>query len=168
MDLFFLFMKIFLVRILDVSLGTARTIIMIKGKSLVASVIGFVEVFIWFMIVREALNTTESGWVIAISYSLGFAVGTYIGSFLSNNFIEGNLRVEIITSKKELASAIRRSEFAVSVLDVSGKDENDKYMLIIEIKKKRLKTLKSIIEKIDENAFMMINETKLVQNGYFK
>ena len=66
MELAILVLKIFFVRIIDVSLGTARTIIMIKGKSFMASVIGFVEVFIWFMIVREALNTTESGIIIAI------------------------------------------------------------------------------------------------------
>ena len=64
MDILFLCIKIFLVRIIDVSLGTARTIIMVKGKSLVASLIGFVEVFVWFVIAREALNTTESSLLI--------------------------------------------------------------------------------------------------------
>ena len=38
--------KIFFVRILDVSLGTLRTIITVKGKILVASLIGFIEMFV--------------------------------------------------------------------------------------------------------------------------
>lgn len=168
MDILFLCLKIFCVRIIDVSLGTARTIIMVKGKGLIASLIGLVEVFVWFMIVREALNTTESGVLIAISYSLGFAVGTYIGSILSDKFIESTLGVEVITEKNELANIIRKNNYAVSVLDVNGQENEKKYMLIIEIKNKKLEHLKTLIEKNDKNAFIMVNETKLVQNGYFK
>ena len=85
--LLFLCLKIFFVRIIDVSLGTVRTIFSVKGKNLIASLIGFVEITVWFLVVKEALNTTESGLIIGISYSLGFAVGTYVGGILSNKFI---------------------------------------------------------------------------------
>lgn len=168
MDLLILCLKIFFVRIIDVSLGTARTIIMVKGKGLAASLIGFVEVFVWFMIVREALNTTESGIIIAISYSLGFATGTFIGSILSDKFIESTLGVEVITGKKNLADMIRKKNYAVSVLNVTGQDNVQKYMLMIEIKNKKLDELKKLVSELDKNAFLMVNETKLVQNGYFK
>jgi uncharacterized protein YebE (UPF0316 family) len=157
-----------LVRIIDVSLGTARTIIMVKGKGFIASLIGFIEVFIWFIIVREALNTNESGLIIAISYSLGFSVGTYLGSILSNKFIEETLGVEVITTKEKIINIIRKNGYAVSVLNVFGQNKQKKYMLIIEIKNKKLTHLKELIQHLDKNAFIMINETKLVHNGYFK
>ena len=108
MEILILCIKIFFVRIIDVSLGTFRTIITVKGKALYASLIGFIEVFVWFLIVREALNTDiESMWI-AISYSLGFATGTYIGAILSDHFIEGNLHIQIITSKYKLVNSIRK------------------------------------------------------------
>ena len=44
--LFLLCVKIFFVRIIDVSLGTFRTIITVKGKAIYASIIGFIEVFV--------------------------------------------------------------------------------------------------------------------------
>ena len=168
MNTLFLCLKIFLVRIIDVSLGTARTIIMVRGKGLIASIIGFFEVFVWFLIVREALNTTESGLFIAISYSLGFATGTYIGIIFSEKFIESNLSIEVITEKKELADKIRKKNYGVSVLNVNGQEEIPKYMLVIEIKNKKLNSLKKLIDEFDKDAFIMIKETKLVQNGYFK
>ncbi len=168
MNTLFLCLKIFFVRIIDVSLGTARTIIMVRGKGLIASIIGFFEVFVWFLIVREALNTTESGLFIAISYSLGFATGTYIGSIFSEKFIESNLSIEVITEKKELADKIRKKNYGVSVLNVNGQEEIPKYMLVIEIKNKKLNSLKKLIDEFDKDAFIMIKETKLVQNGYFK
>ena len=168
MNILILCLKIFFVRIIDVSLGTARTIIMVRGKGLLASIIGFFEVFVWFLIVREALNTTESGFFIAISYSLGFATGTYIGSIFSEKFIESNLSIEVITEKKELADKIRKKNYGVSVLNVNGQEDVQKYMLMIEIKNRKLNNLKKLIDEFDKNAFMMIKETKLVQNGYFK
>lgn len=39
--IYILCLKIFLVRILDVSLGTFRTILTVKGKTLYASLVGF-------------------------------------------------------------------------------------------------------------------------------
>lgn len=169
METLLLCLKIFFVRILDVSLGTTRTIVMVKGKALVASFIGFLEVFIWFMIVREALNTTENGILIAIFYSLGFSIGTLVGSKLSKHFIEGNLTIQVITDKKEIAKEIRKEGYGVSVLNVNGQDEDkQRYMLLIEINDKKLNNLNTLIKQLDKNAFLMVTETKLVHNGYFK
>lgn len=169
MAIFTLCIKIFLVRILDVSLGTLRTIITIKGKAIVASVVGFVEVFVWFLIVREALNTESTSIWIAISYSLGFATGTYIGSIISNKFIKGNFGIQIITEDYSIVEVIRKNGYGVSVLDVEGHDkESEKFMLLIEITNDKLRNLRSLIKKLDPNAFIIVTETKYVQNGYFK
>lgn len=169
MAVFMLCIKIFLVRILDVSLGTLRTIITIKGKAIIAALVGFIEVFIWFLIVREALNTDVTSIWIAFSYSLGFATGTYIGSFLSNKFIKGNLSIQVITDDYNIVDSIRKNGYGVSVLDVEGHNkENKKYMLLIEITNNKLQDIRSLIKSLDPNAFVIVNETKYVQNGFFK
>ena len=171
MALFWLCFKIFFVRIIDVSLGTVRTIITVKGRRTLASMVGFIEVFVWFIIVKEALNTTETSIWIAIAYSFGFATGTYIGSVLSDIFISGTLGVQIVTSNQnnEIIEKIRNEGYGVSVVDVRGKDDHiNKYMLFIEIDKKRINSLKTLIKKLDSKAFMVVNETKYVHNGYFK
>lgn len=171
MALFLLCIKIFLVRILDVSLGTIRTIITVKGKNLLASFVGFIEIFVWFIIVKEALNTTETSLWIAIAYSLGFATGTYIGGVLSDKFISGTLGVQVVTSEQnnDIITAIRNEGYGVSVVDVKGKEDGkEKYMLFIEIDKKHITSLKNLIKGLDSKAFMVVNETKYVQNGYFK
>ena len=167
MNILILCIKIFFVRILDVSLGTFRTIITIKGKALYASLIGFIEVFVWFLIVREALSDVDSIWI-AISYSLGFATGTYIGAILSNHFIEGILSIQIITTKYNLVNIIRENGYGVTVLKVSGKDEIEKYMLLVEIKNKSLNHLRSITSSYDKDSFLIVTETKYVQNGFIK
>jgi len=172
MDLFLLCLKIFSVRIMDVSLGTIRTIFTVKGKRGIASAIGFIEVFIWFIIVREALNTDNTSIFVAVSYALGFAAGTYIGGLLSEKFIKGTLTVQVITSRvkdTDIVSTIRKEGYAVSIINIKGHDENqEKHMLFIEIDKTRLEHLRSLIKRLDDKAFIVINETKYVQNGFIK
>lgn len=170
MDLLILCLKIFFVRIIDVSMGTCRTIVTVKGKRVYASLIGFVEVFVWFVIVKEALNTDETSLFVALSYAAGYATGTYIGGWLSATFIKGNFGVQVITSSKNdsMIDFLRQKGYAVSVINVEGQDkENEKYMLFLEIDKKQFKNLKKLIKSLDEKAFIVVNETREVENGYF-
>lgn len=170
MELLLLCIKIFCVRIMDVSLGTMRTIVTVKGKKHIASLIGFFEIFIWFVIVKEALNVESTSLWIAFSYAGGYASGTFIGGFLSERIIKGNFGVQVITSKKddELVAFLKKSGFGVSVIDVRSENEHsEKYMLFIEIDKTRFNELKKLIKKYDEKAFIVVNETKAVYNGYF-
>ncbi|MDD3186971.1 MAG: DUF5698 domain-containing protein [Bacilli bacterium] len=171
MTVLFLCIKIFCARIMDVSLGTLRMIVTVKGKKLLAACIGFFEVLIWFSIVREALNTDETSVFIAVFYALGFATGTYIGGFLSDVLIKGTLSVQVVLSNQDfyVVDQIRNHGFAVSVMDVKGKEEDkDKFMLFIEIDKKKVDQLTKLIKKLDSRAFIVVNETKMVQNGFFK
>lgn len=170
-NMIFLLIKIFFVRIVDVSLGTFRTILTVKGKRTCASIIGFIEVLIWFLIVREALNTSESGLIVGIAYASGFSVGTYIGGLLSDKFISGTLSVQIILSNndKRIIDKIREEGFAVSVTNVFGQEyDKQKYMLFMEINKKSYEQLKKLINELDPKAFLVVNETKIVQNGFIK
>lgn len=170
MTLWILCLKVFFARILDVSLGTVRTIITVKGNRLTASLVGFIEVLVWFVVVKEALNTDENSLWLGISYALGFATGTYLGAFISERYIAGNFGVQVITSDNsmKLVSKLREEGYAVSVIDVRGKNEGYKHLLFIEINKLAFNHLRSIIKEIDPKAFIVVNETKFVQNGYIK
>lgn len=168
MELILLCIKIFFIRILDVSLGTIRTIITVKGKILLAAIVGFVELFIWFVVVKEALNTDNNSIFIAISYASGFATGTYIGGIVSNKIVHSDLTVQIITyHADELAIKLRDNNYGVSILDIEGKDkEKNKKMLIVETNNKNLNKIRKIIRELDNKAFVFVNETKYVFNGY--
>lgn len=161
-------LKIFFVRIVDVSLGTIRTLFTVKGKKVIASSIGFIEILIWFLVVKEALNTTEDSIFIAISYALGFATGTYIGSLLSDLLITGKVELRVFTENLELEKLLRESGYAVTVVDCKGYNNEDKHLLYISVEKKKQKGLREIIKANDGKAFIIASETKYVENGYFK
>lgn len=168
MTTFLMCIKIFCARLIDVSLGTFRTINTVKGKDLSAASIGLVEITVWFLIVKEALNTDNNSIWIVIAYALGFSVGTYIGGKISKRFIKSNLEVQVILSSKDnnIVSKIREEGYGVTAIVVNG-SKNEKYMLYIQIRDQSLEHLKDIIRKLDKKAFIVVNETKYVENGYF-
>ena len=168
MTLFLMCVKIFFARLIDVSLGTFRTINTVKGRHLVAALIGIIEITVWFLIVKEALNTTNDSLWIVFSYAMGFSVGTYIGGRISKIFIKSNLEVQVILSSinDEIVDKIRESGYGVTAIEVKG-NKNKKYMLYIQINDRSLEDLKDLRRKLDSKAFIVVNETKYVENGYF-
>lgn len=171
MELLLLCIKIFLARIADVTLGTIRTNYTVKGKTLIAGIVAFIEVFIWFLVVKEALNTDiQSIWIV-ISYSGGYATGTILGTYISKTFINSLISVEVITSKGTKANVdkIRAEGFGVSVVNtIDNLTGPDNKILLITLNSRHLDDLKRIIRYIDKEAFMVVNESKIVQNGYIK
>ena len=168
MTLFLMCIKIFFARVIDVSLGTFRTINTVKGRDLIAALIGVLEITVWFLIVKEALNTDNNSFWIVASYALGFSVGTYIGGKISKLFIKSNLEVQVILSNKDdsIIEKIRKNGYGVTAIEVKG-TKDTKYMLYIQIRDNTLEKLKDIVRKLDKKAFIVVNETKYVENGYF-
>ena len=171
MTILLLSIKIFLSRIIDVTLGTIRTNFTVRGRTWTAGTIAFIEVLIWFLIAKEALNTDASSIWIAISYAGGYAVGTIIGTTISNRFINTLITAEVITSNATLENInkIREYGFGVSVINTTNNYENEpKSILLITLNSRYLNDLKKVITSIDAQAFVIVKESKIIQNGFIK
>ena len=162
MEIIFICIKVFFARIIDVSLGVLRTISLFKNETLKAVVIAFFEVLIWFVIAKEAL-VNDFSILIALFYSLGYATGTYIGVKISEYFSKGKSIIQVISNKIDL-NKIKKEGFGIS----SIKMDNNKKMFIIGTNNKRINNVINLIKKIDSNAFIMVNDSKLFINGYIK
>lgn len=159
-------LKIFLARIMDVSLGTVRTLFIVKGNKIVSATIAFIEVLIWFFAAREALSTEISSIWIAISYALGYASGTFIGTIINEHFISGIYSIQVISDKISTRdiNKIKKNNFGVSIVETVDK----KKMLFLSINKKRYKECVKLIKSIDPSSFIIINDSKVAYNGYIK
>jgi len=158
-------------RIVDVSLGTLRTVFFVKGKTIEPFIIAFFEVLIWYAVAREAIQTSGNAYLIAISYAGGYATGTFIGTKLSNKFVKGVVGVQIIVKEPsdKLVNILRKKDYSVSVIELKNNyDGKNKDMLYIQVNNKSINDLTNIIKKYDKDAFIVVNETKLVQNGFVK
>jgi len=163
-------LEIFLARIIDVSISTFRTMMMVRKKSLLIPVLAFFEVFVWFIAARKALNTEINSIMIPICYSLGYATGTYIGGFLSRRFIKNVNSIEVTTKKNnyKLIDTLRDKGLGVSVISLKDTLDGPKDLLIIDVKARLTSEVVNLIKELDDDAFVVVKDTKIVHNGYIK
>ena len=163
-------LTIFFARIVDVSISTFRTMIMVKKKSFITPILAFCEVFVWFMAARKALNTDIDSILIPICYSLGYATGTYIGGVLSRNLIKNVNTVEVTTKRNntKLINTLRNKGFALSIISLKNAYLEPKDLIILDVKSRCTKELVKLVKDLDKNAFVVVRDTKNVYNGYIK
>lgn len=163
--------EIFCCRILDVSCSTLRTVLTVKEKTVFAALVGFFEASIWFIVVRQALTSDLGGLEIAVAYGGGFAAGTYIGGTIARRFIRSNIVVQVVTTERNdhMLHRIHEAGFAVTVVNANPSEfSGEKYLLFSEFGSARLKEFKSLIYAEDPKAFIMVQETKYVFNGFVR
>ncbi len=164
--------QVFIARFIDVSLGTVRTYLTVKGKRKLATIVAFIEVLIWFYVVRSALLFDGNGvWLLPFAYAGGYAAGTSFGIVLIDKVFNEFIRVQIITKQKNdpLVEVLLKEGYAMTIMDLRNtRDGIEKEMLVLEIKKKSLSHLQEIVKATGENYFLTVNETKYIQNGIIK
>lgn len=160
--------KIFFVRILDVSLGSVRTILIVKEKTVLAAVISFFETFIWFVIVKDAIRFDGPIIPLAVAYAGGFACGTYVGGKIAKRFVSGHVSVHVVTSRRDedMLRAIRENGYAITVMNVNSSEfGKKKHMILADIDKNNLPAFETLVKELDEEAFIIVMETKSVLGG---
>lgn len=175
LDLVIVFFIVVIGRTVDMSLASIRTVFTVKNKPQLAAPIGFIEAFFWFMIVKAALdyaiaNPVVDTIVLALAYSFGFALGTFLGGILSKKFVKTKIHVQIVLSSKndDLVKTLIGNGFGQTILTAKGANSNfETYLIFIETDSDKLKALRTIINSMDEKAFVSVSESKSVYNGFF-
>lgn len=75
------FLVIFFAKMIDLSLETIRTILVVHNRKVTAFFVGFVEALIFISVITFVLRSVNTLSNI-IAYAAGFAAGTYLGTYL--------------------------------------------------------------------------------------
>ena len=158
-DLIFTTLLIFFARVTDVSLGTIRTIYVIRGQRSAAWWIGFFEVLIWVIAVSRVINELDRP-VYAISYALGFATGNFVGVTIEQQLAMGNRVVRVFTRHGDaIAAVIREAGFGATVFDGRGKDGRVE-LVYIEVPRREVKRVAAMVRAVDPSCFYVIDDIR--------
>jgi uncharacterized protein YebE (UPF0316 family) len=159
---------IFFARILDVSIGTLRLIFISKGFRMLAPVLGFFEVLIWLVAIRQILQHLDN-YMCYLAYGLGFATGNYIGMVLDEKLSLGKaiLRVFSRTNVEDMAASLRNEGYGVTEVAGEGRTGPVKILFSI-VNKKDINDAVNIIHQYDRAAFYSIEEIGSSGEGYFR
>jgi uncharacterized protein YebE (UPF0316 family) len=158
---------VFFARILDVTLGTMRIIFLGKGKRLLPPFLGFVEVFIWIVVVSHLVNSVSNlaGY---LAYAAGFATGTYVGSLIERQLAIGTLIVRAIVSDKPeiLIRSLAEAGFGITYFEAHGANGPVQVIYSV-INRKELDDVVRTLHDTHPHVFYTVEEARLAAEGVF-
>jgi uncharacterized protein YebE (UPF0316 family) len=159
---------IFCLRLVDVSMGTVRILMAVRGRRLLAAVIGFFEVSIFLVAISQVVNNIENWWNV-LGYAGGFAVGTVIGMTIENKLALGIAEVDIVSMGKgtEIAEALRAEGYGATEFLGAGKT-NLVDMVRAVVRRREIGAVMDAAIAVDDSAFITVVETQRAHRGRWR
>ncbi len=150
-----------------VSFGTLRIIFVARGKRLLSTLLGFIEVSIWLIAISQIM-TNVSNIAAYLAYAAGFAAGNYVGILIEEKMAIGNLVVRIILTESDegLKNKLAADGFGVTVVDAEGVHGKVK-MIFTVVRRKDLGKVERIIKESHSSAFYSVEDARHVVEGVF-
>lgn len=158
---------IFFARIIDVSIGTMRIILISKGGKLLPPILGFFEVIVWLLAIGHVMQNL-SNIVCIIAYCAGFAMGNYVGVLIEEKLAMGLQIVRLITpnSLDILPMALRDEGYGATVIEAKG--GKGKVNIIFSIvSRKDVSTYLLLAREIDPDVFVSVQDVRTARSGFF-
>lgn len=154
---------IFALRILDVSIGTLRIGMLVRGRRVLAGLFSFFESLIWLLAAAQVLANLDSP-IKFVAYAGGYAAGTMLGSTLERWLSVGDVILRIVTpiETPAVADYLRRQGYYMTVLNAEGRDGDVRVNFSVIPRRKIPEVLKAI-HKINPKAFITFEETTPVR-----
>jgi uncharacterized protein YebE (UPF0316 family) len=158
---------IFFARVVDMSLATFRILMLMRGQSLLASMIGFLESGIYILALGQVMQHLDNPFNMVL-FAAGFAVGNYVGSNIEERIALGYVNLQVISMdcSEALQLRLREEGFGVTAVEGSGKDGRH-YILNVLSKRRDLPKLMHTVNCTDEKAFTSVVDTRQIIGGFF-
>lgn len=159
---------ILVAKVIEVALGTMRVILIGKGFRKPGTILAVFEILLWVFIASTVINGIQETPIKGVVYSVGFAIGVYIGSVLENKLAVGQILIHVITdeaSSVNITHAIRSAGHGVTALDGKGM-EGSRNVLMIFANRKNRQSIMRMVEDIDSKAVVVSNEVSQIRGGY--
>lgn len=160
-------LAIFFARIVDVSLGTLRTISIVHGRKWMAFWVGFLEITVWITVISTVIHKIKDTPILSIFYAFGFATGSLAGIKMESWLAIGSIILRVISRERsnEMTDAIRQAGYAVTTFEGKGKS-GPVVELYIVCRRRDLKEILQLVHRIEPEAFYITEQAGSVSKIY--
>ena len=157
---------IFALRLTDVTLGTMRILMTVRGRKWIAALIGFVEVTIFVVAISQVVRNFGNVWNV-LGYAGGFAAGTLVGMTIEERMALGWTVVRIISTdlSRRVCEALREAGYGVTEIPGQGMRGAVEIYEVVA-RRSDLPKILQIVERVDSRAFVTVEETRRVYRGW--
>lgn len=156
-------------KIVEISIQSLKTCMMVKGQRLKAAGLGFVECMIWGLVISTIISTLGDNYLLLLFYCFGYAVGLFLGSTIESKIAIGTSNLELIANDEstELITAyLNEKNMGYTVLDGHGSKDKMNMIFIVLARKETPKVLREIRQICDNKVFVVASEVSKYAGGY--
>ncbi len=159
---------IFALRLVELSLDTLRTLVVLRGNRPVAWVLGFFQAGIFVIVISFVLANLDNVFSI-LGYAAGFATGNVVGMWIEEKLAIGHTHLRIVSSRRGSAVArkLRAEGFAVTEIPGRGKD-GTVTLLNVSVRRKHIRRVSEIAREEDAEVFITAEDLRPLQRGFWR
>ncbi len=156
-------------KIVEISIQSLKTCMMVKGQRLKAAGLGFLECTIWGLVISTIIGTLGNDLLLLLFYCVGYATGLFLGSTIEGKIALGTSNLEIIASEqstKIIIEYLKEHNKGFTVFEGQGSTDKMNMIFIVLPRKESGKVLKEIRAKCDNKIFVVASEVSKYAGGY--
>jgi uncharacterized protein YebE (UPF0316 family) len=152
---------VFFARIIDVSIGTVRTIATVQGRTKLSFFLALIEITIWISVISVVINNVRESPFLTVFYAFGFATGNVVGIKVERKMAIGALILRVLTrtAGAEITEELRAQGQRVTVFHGEGK-RGPVTELYIVCRRRDLRKIISLVEQKDPEAFYITEQAR--------
>jgi uncharacterized protein YebE (UPF0316 family) len=150
-------LAVFLLRIVDVSVGTIRTIAVVRGRPTVAVVLGFFEVLVWLLAIAQVLTRVMDDPVVALFYAGGYAAGNGVGILIERQVSSRLAVLRLLSTQRgqQIASALGDAGRVLAIMPGTTL-EGPTHLVYVSARNRNVQRVIERARAVDPDLFFLV------------
>ena len=159
---------IFALRVTDMTLDTLRVLFVMRGRKLIAWILGFFQALVFVIAITTVLRDLSNPLNI-IGYAAGFATGVVLGMAIEQRLAIGHVNLRVISPSRGtgIAEKLRNEGYAVTEVPARGKD-GMVTMLNCSVLRKETTSIRAMVNEVDPDAFITSEDIRPIRRGFWR
>lgn len=158
-----------LAKIIEITIQSLKTCMMVKGQRMKAAGLGLVECTIWGLVISTIIGTLGDNLFLLAFYCVGYATGLFLGSSLEGKIALGTSSLQLVANDENTAKIVEYLKANARGYTVfAGQGSTGKMnMIFIVLPRRDVTTVYKEIRSMCQNkVFVVVDDVNKYSGGY--
>ncbi|MBR7185242.1 MAG: DUF2179 domain-containing protein [Clostridia bacterium] len=156
-------------KIVEITIQSLKTCMMVKGQRLKAAGLGFLECTIWGLVISTIISTLGDNLFLLLFYCVGYATGLFLGSTIEGKIALGTSNLELIANDantEKIVDYLRAQNRGYTVFAGHGSTDKMNMILIVLPRRDMPRALREIRALCENRVFVVASDVSKYAGGY--
>lgn len=156
-------------KIVEITIQSLKTCMMVKGQRLKAAGLGFVECMIWGLVISTIISTLGDNLALLLFYCVGYATGLFLGSTIEGKIALGTSNLQLIANDENtrlIIDYLRQNKRGYTIFSGRGSTDRMNMILIVLSRREMKRVLREIRKLCNNRVFVVASDVSKYAGGY--